>query len=147
MEKITIYFTFSARGIVKFESYYKKIHETVKSLDYVYFDESMDEIKERFYSGSHQERVSEYRKAISCIKKSDIVLLEISTHSLSMGYVLHQALALNKPVVCLYHEDTKAYFVEVIENKNLIIKKYNRENVAYVVKTSLHLAKKKANFY
>lgn len=135
-----VYFTHSARGLSKYESFYKKIYEAVESLNFIHADVLLEENNEKFYSGKHKDRVSEFEKAIDCIKKSDIVLLEISTHSLSMGYVLHQALELEKPVICLCHEDMNAYFVEVINNEKLFVRKYNNTNIEQVVKESLEKA-------
>ncbi len=64
-----------------------------------------------------------------CIKKADIIILEVSTHSLSMGYLLQQGLSMGKPVVALYAEGHNPAFINGIENEKLQIIEYSDENL------------------
>ena len=86
-----IYFTASARGTKQLGQYYKKIFNCVNKLGHKHVDDLICNVDQNnFYEGSHDERVKNYKKSMRYIKIADIVILELSMHSLSMGFLLQK---------------------------------------------------------
>jgi len=86
--------------------------------------------------------VSEYLKVEEKIKKSDVVVVEISGHSTSLGYLFGKTLDMNKPVVVLHEEGSKSLFLKWLKNEKLIICPYNVKNIGLVLNVALKKAEK-----
>lgn len=82
-----------------------------------------------------------YIQSMDSVKKADIVVMEVSGHSMSMGYLISKALEMNKPVVALHKKEQAPIFIKGINDPKLIISEYDDESVDQVIKTAL----KKAN--
>lgn len=125
-----VYFTCSARGTKQLKDNYQKIFEIIKSKGHVHVDDfskSSDAVK--VYVGSHDENLKLYKKAMDCIRSADIIVLEVSTHSLSMGYLMQQGISQGKPVIALYLEGNLPVFAAGIDNEKLQLVEYNLENI------------------
>ena len=136
-----VYFSCSARGTKQFKEMYDKIALEIETLGHRhvsnYFEDSNpDEI----YSSSHEQRVKFYKQTMRHIKSADVVILEVSTHSLSMGFIMQAALAMNKPVIALYIEDRAPAFATGIENEKLQVLDYSSENISRVLVEGLDYA-------
>lgn len=136
-----VYFTASARGVKEYGNYYQQIYESLENLGYEHVDDSIGRIDDNFYSGTHDDKVKEYNLAVKSIKESDIVVLEVSTHSLSMGYVLQRALDMNRPVICLHVVDKVPAFATVIDNEKLQVLEYSKHNLKQVIEEAVDYAK------
>ncbi len=125
-----VYFTASARGKNQYPVQYKQIFEKITDLGHTHLDEFLFEVdEENLYDGAHEDQVRLYEKAMHLIKSSDVVILEVSIHSLSMGYVLHKALETGKPVIALYLKGNEPYFALGIENDKLQVVEYEVDNL------------------
>jgi len=122
-----IYFVASPRAIGGEGSFLKQMYDYLKKSNsmtsdlLVRLDE--DNVKE-FYGASHKEVVEHYKKTMLAIKKADMVIVEVSLHSMSMGFIVNKALELNKPVIALYKKGFEPYFFSGIENEKLRILEY-----------------------
>jgi len=59
------------------------------------------------------------------LQDADIVIAEVSTPSLGVGYEIGLAEKLGKKIICLYKEGSNKSLSAMINgNKNLIVKKY-----------------------
>ncbi|GIK83552.1 MAG: hypothetical protein BroJett025_01740 [Patescibacteria group bacterium] len=142
-----VYFTCSARGTQNFSNSYQKIYETVKKLGHEHTsDYAKDSDPGEVYGYSHEERVSLYEEAIRDLKSSDVVLLEVSTHSLTMGYLMQMALTLGKPVIALHLKDYKPAFAAGIEDDKLQVIEYTNEMLSEVLGDALEYAQSKMDF-
>ncbi|MBP7768391.1 hypothetical protein KA082_00955 [Candidatus Woesebacteria bacterium] len=136
-----VYFTASARGTKNHLSIYRKIYQIIDELGNVNLDDLVCTIQEEnFYNGAHSDKVSLYKKSMAYINAADVVVLEVSTHSLSMGYLMNKALDMGKPVIALYSENNDPYFAEGINNDKLQLLKYSEENLDTVLKSALEYA-------
>jgi hypothetical protein len=81
-----------------------------------------------------------YIKSIDSVKKADIVVMEVSGHSMSMGYLISKALEMNKPVIALHKKEHVPVFIKGINDSKLIISEYDGENVESVIKESFKKA-------
>ena len=125
-----VYFTASARGKNQYSVQYKQIFEKITDLGHTHLDEFLFEVdEENLYDGAHEDQVRLYEKAMHLIKSSDVVILEVSIHSLSMGYVLHKALETGKPVIALFLKGNEPYFALGIDNDKLQVVEYEVDNL------------------
>ena len=66
-----------------------------------------------------------YERDVAWMKESNVVITEVSTPSLGVGYEIGSAQFLNKKILCLYREGSKSRISRMISgNKNLIFKTY-----------------------
>lgn len=136
-----IYYTASARGLKSFQNEYKKIYNCISNLGHQNLDDLVFNINESdFYGGNHAEQTKLYERTIKLIKKSDLVVLEVSVPSLSMGYVLHKSLELGKPVIVLYQPGNPPYFAQGIENDKLQVIEYSDKDLESTLKDAIDYA-------
>lgn len=65
-----------------------------------------------------------YTRDIDWIKEADVLVADISTPSLGVGYELAFAESLHKKVLCLYREQDKLVSAMIAGNKNFLVKSY-----------------------
>lgn len=141
-----VYLNASARGFSDFGDNYIQIYDLLEDLGNQHVDDSLNRIDdERFYSGSHEEKVREFETNMQAIKSADVVILEVSVHSLSMGYILNRALELGKPVIALYLKGHEPTFAQVIEDDRLQVVEYNLDNLKKVIQSALEESKDQAD--
>lgn len=136
-----IYFTASARGVKEFGQDYQAIYKKIQELGHQNLDDLVAKVDgDSFYSEPSQEKNKLHAQAMKNIQMADVVILEISLHSLSMGYVMHRALELGKPVIALYTAGNLPYFASTIENDKLQVIEYTKEDLGDVLQTALEYA-------
>ncbi len=138
-----VFFTASLRGQKKLINDYQKIFETIEKLGCQNLDDFIlkgDFPKLRGSSDRH--RVALLRKAIKQIKKADIIVLEVSVHSLSMGYLMNRSLEEGKPVILLYKEGIRPFLPIGVEDPNLQTVPYSEGDLVAVLKDALEEAKR-----
>ncbi len=141
-----IYFTCSARGEEDFGSYYAQIFKSVEECGHVHVsDYREDNDAEQIYQSDHQYKIQMFKDHLENIRLADVVLLEVSTHSLSMGYLMKKALEMGKPVIALYSKGKQPAFALGIEDDRLQVVEYNDKNIFEVVRSSLEYAKDKSD--
>jgi nucleoside 2-deoxyribosyltransferase len=115
-----IYFTASAIGKKLYENNYKKIYGTIEELGYKNLDDLILKINpKKFYLGDEKNRVQVYKNALNFIKQADLVILEVSVNSFSMGYVMDKTLEMGKPVILLYFEGAELFFAQGVQDEKL----------------------------
>ena len=81
-----------------------------------------------------------YIQSVEAVKKADIVVMEVSGHSMSMGYLISKALEMNKPVIALHKKENIPVFINGISDQKLIISGYTEENVEEIMEMALKKA-------
>lgn len=138
-----VYFIASSRLVGEDKELYSKIYKTI-SLEHKMVSDKVwkwakngvDDIKDDV-----QAKKENYNETLKCINKADIVIMEVSGHSMSMGYIISKALEINKPVIAMYITEAEPVFVAGIDDPKLILKEYNKENVEKVIWESIKKAK------
>lgn len=141
-----VYFTASLRGKNNKDLDYSRIFKIIKDLGHQHVDElilSADAGK--FYQGGHQDQAELYRNALENIKNSDLIVLEVSVPSLSMGFLLVKALEASKPVIALYKNDYAPYFALGIDDDRLQVIDYTEENLEIELKSAIEIAQEKTD--
>ncbi|PIR59676.1 MAG: hypothetical protein COU68_04325 [Candidatus Pacebacteria bacterium CG10_big_fil_rev_8_21_14_0_10_45_6] len=137
-----VFYTTSLRNVAKNRDRLETIYVLIEKLGHTNLDKVLFNIPDskKFYDGLHKEKLSHYNRMIACIKKADVVLLEVSTQSLSMGFILHTALGMNKPVIALHTSGKSPFFVQGIEDKRLRVQEYDLETIEKVLTEALEFA-------
>lgn len=81
-----------------------------------------------------------YLESLDSVKKADVVVMEVSGHSMSMGYLISKALEMNKPVIALHKQEHAPNFIKGISDPKLIISEYDEKNVEEILEKSLKTA-------
>ncbi|PIX81498.1 MAG: hypothetical protein COZ34_02940 [Candidatus Pacebacteria bacterium CG_4_10_14_3_um_filter_34_15] len=142
-----IFYTASLRGVKSYRESLQNIYNLIDKLGHKNLDNVLFNIEDRkeFYSGDHDAQIVHFNRIIKSIKDSDIVILEVSTHSLSMGFILHKALEMNKPVIALYQPGNPPFFAQGIENEKLQVIEYSDADVEGTLKDAIDYAQGKAD--
>lgn len=135
-----VYFTASVRGKKDFVVQYEKIFHLLEELGATHLDDTIRSADKELYEGTHGDSVELYNRAIKSIQQADIVILEVSVPSLSMGFVMQRALAIGKPVILLYFKGHVPYFATGIENERLQVVEYSVDSLKELLQASLDYA-------
>lgn len=139
-----VYFVASSRLVGKDTELYLRIYKIISSEHKMVSDKVLKWIKSGIKDLSKESietKKENYLHVIKCIKKADIVVMEISGHSVSMGFILSKAMEENKPVIALYTAEMDPVFVKGIVNSKLILAEYNKKNLEIVISDSINKAK------
>ncbi|MDD4135857.1 MAG: hypothetical protein PHN66_02175 [Candidatus Shapirobacteria bacterium] len=138
-----IYFVASARLVDIEPKLYSRMYLCLSAQGKMVSDKVMKWVKTgvRDMSGAPQKIKREnYIQSIDSVKKADVVVMEVSGHSMSMGYLISNALEMNKPVIALHNKEHTPVFIKGINDSRLIISEYDKENVEQVIKEALNKA-------
>lgn len=149
-----LYFVTSPRSIKNNPVFFKNIYEYLakenKMLNDLVLRMSKGSVDD-FYGASHHERVEHYKKTMDAVKKADLVIVDVTEHSMSMGYIINKALEMSKPVIALYEKGFDPYFFSGIEDIKLQIVEYEKERVLDTIERSIEksrgLADVRFNFF
>ncbi len=139
-----VYFVASSRLVAKDSDFYIRIYKAISSEHKMVSDKVLKWIKSGIKDLSQESietKKENYLHVIKCIKKADIVVMEISGHSVSMGFILSKAMEENKPVIAIYTSEMDPVFVKGIVNPKLILAEYKKENIEQVISDSINKAK------
>ena len=134
-----VYFIASPRFVLKDTQLFENIFEVLDSKVRLIDDSVLRWIKKGFLYDSC------YKTALDKIKKADVVVVEVTGHSMSMGFVIVKAIELNKPVIALYKDKSKQVFLKWMNSNRLIMAPYNKKNIVKVIDNSLKQAVKLAD--
>ncbi|NCN07014.1 MAG: hypothetical protein GW946_04220 [Candidatus Pacebacteria bacterium] len=137
-----VFYTTSLRGVDGYRPILESIYKIIEDLGHTNLDKVLFNIpdKDGFYKGSHSEKVDHFKRMMTCIKDADVIVLEVSTHSLSMGYLLQKALEIGKPVIALHLSGRDPFFLQGIENEKLQIIEYKEDELEQALSASLDYA-------
>lgn len=133
----------SSRLVGKDRDIYTQIYKTISSEHKMVSDKVWKWVKSGIADlrGNDQAKRENYNETLKAITKADVVVMEISGHSMSMGYILSKALEINKPVIAMYRDEAEPVFIAGIGNPKLVLAAYNSTNVEKVIWESLKKAK------
>ena len=136
-----IYFDASGRGFDEYGEKYNAIVGCLEKMGFSVLNNTLSQsVANEYYEGSQEDRVKRYSRLIKLLKESDIVVLEISTHSLSMGYWLQKALELSKPIIALYFKGHKPFFVDGVQDEKLQVIEYTLDDLDKLLEYAISYA-------
>lgn len=93
-----------------------------------------------FYDQSHPEIMEHYKNTVNAVKRADVIVVEGSVHSMSMGYLIEKALGMNKPVIVFHIPDHPPFFFAGIDDERMQIVEYTIDKVNEVVEKAVEYA-------
>jgi len=138
-----LYFVASSRLVGADPKLYSKMYSFLSAEGKMLSDKVQKWIKTgaKDLSGAPQKIAREnYIQSLDSVKKADIVVMEVSGHSMSMGYLISKALEMNKPVIALHKKEHVPVFIKGISDPKLIISEYDSENVEQIIEEALKKA-------
>lgn len=139
-----IYFIASSRLVDTDPKLYEKIYNFISKDNRMVSDKVMQWIKMgviNIQEASKKQKVDNYKTSVDCVKKSDLVIMEVSGHSMSMGYLVSKALEISKPVIALYKKGHMPVFLSGIQDPKLRIVEYENGDVLSVLENAIIKAK------
>jgi hypothetical protein len=134
-----VYFIASSRLVAKDIDLYRRMHESISEGNKMVSKKVWRWLKMGVKDLRHidvKAKRENYQQALKDIKKAEVVVVEVSGHSMSAGYLICQALDMNKAVIALYKGEHKPIFIGGIVNPRLFLIQYNNENVEEIVKST-----------
>lgn len=111
-----IIFVASVNGKQKQKFFYLSIIRILKELgNNVYYEHIIKETPESL-SRSHSKNIKYHKKVIKKIHESDCIVAEITHESISVGYLIHEALKMRKPVLAISRLDIVPNLSMFLEN-------------------------------
>ncbi len=104
---MNVYFAGSIRGGRKDAGLYKKLITYIGRFAVVLTEHVGDSLLTAAEGESYEPRYIHDRD-VRWLSEADVVIAEVSTPSLGVGYEIAQAVRLNKKVLCLYHQKKDA---------------------------------------
>jgi hypothetical protein len=132
-----IYFVASPTVVTKNVVLFKRIYQILAKRDKMVDNSVLKWAEEGFCNSSPG-----YMSAVEKVKKVDVVVAEVSGHSMSMGFIVGKALELNKPVVALYKKGEQKQFLKWMKNKKLVLAPYDTKDLSSVLDESLKKSEK-----
>jgi hypothetical protein len=141
-----IYFVASPRLVIKEPGLYREIHSYLAKDNVMLSDKLMKWSDKKTIEELYEERkdnlTSGFKKTIETLKKADVVMMEVSGHSLSMGFLVSKSLDLCKPIIAFYKKGTRPFFLSGIDDPRFKLMEYNEKNVCEVLDLAVEEAKK-----
>lgn len=120
---MNIYFAGSIRGGREDKELYGEIIQLLSRYGTVLTEHISD--KNLTEMGESLDSRKIYKRDVDWLSKADIIVAEVSTPSLGVGYEVAKAENMNKKIVCIYrNEGTKKLSAMIDGNPNIIKKEY-----------------------
>jgi len=119
-----IYFAGSIRGGRNMADVYKKLIAGLRLIGTVFTEHVGDEQSLRMDDESLRD-LEIFERDMEWIRSSDLMIAEVSQPSLGVGFEIASAIMLEKPVLCLYNENSDNRLSAMISgNSDLTISRY-----------------------
>ncbi len=138
---IKIFYNFSVRSSPGVLISSKNIIKWFKSQKYILtYNAFKNGSASEIYSSEMERLEYLFESATQALKDSDLCILEISTHSLSQGYLLQKALEEGKPTIALHLPNCLPVFVAGIHDSRLQVVEYTPAKMIAVLKEAINYA-------
>lgn len=128
-------------GKEKYQKNYEDIVSAMKKFGNEVFEETIQPSKKYVYEEiGDDEKVAYYKKVLGWMNQADVVVVEATHSSLSIGHELTVALEKGKPVIVLYSEGEAPHFLVGVKSDKLQVMKYSLSTLEKVLKDSMAYA-------
>jgi len=139
-------------GSIKYKEVSLQDYQSIVSIlkhggDTVFYEHVMNFSQNDLDVLDDDKRVKFHKKVIDLIKKSEMVVAEISSQSLSVGYLISMALDLSKPTILLYKGVNKPNIISALEESDkLFVANYKTsDDLKSVLEKLVEKAKSKSD--
>lgn len=135
-----VYFDCSARGAKEHGEYYALIYRVIEELGHTHISDYRESLDLSQVVNSHDRNTKLFKSSMRSIDKCDVLVLEISTNSLTMGYLMQRALSAGKPVIALHLPGHYPLFAAGNEDEKLQVVEYSKDQITLSLRTALDYA-------
>lgn len=136
-----IFFIAPARGIKELKTEYQQIYKAIEQLGHDNVsDLAITTNPDEYYSLPIKDATIHYKKVMRFLREAEVVVIEASSPSLSMGYLVDKTLDLGKPVIILHIEGKLPFFLSAIEDEKVQILEYSLKTAKKVIKSAIDYA-------
>lgn len=136
---MTIYFNASVTGKQNYEDNYQKIVEALKDMGHkVIYEHILDVESSELASETSKQRATHHVKLNQWLNEADVVVVEVSYPSVSVGYEIGLALDKNKPVLALYTTDKAPAALIGERSDKFVLEHYDLDNIRRELKILLN---------
>lgn len=136
-----IFFTSSIRGLKQFQTNLNSIYSAISILGHKYIGNYPFKVTvEEVYFKNPNNNVKLVNDMENFMKECDLMILEVSKHSASMGYMIMKVLSMKKPVIALYVKENNPAFLIGIEDENFQLIEYEPTSVKDTIKKAIKYA-------
>lgn len=135
-----VYFDCSARGIKEHGEYYELIYRVIGELGHTHISNYQESLDLSQVVNSHDRNTKLFKSSMRNIDKCDVLVLEISTNSLTMGFLMQRALSAGKPVIALHLPGHYPLFAAGNEDEKLQVVEYSKDQITLSLRTALDYA-------
>lgn len=134
-----IYLNLSGRSDSSQIDLFRKVQDHLKQSGHeIAFDYLSREHFSDFYQPTSFHVKHIFDQANELIGESDVIILETSTPSITIGYQIFQALKQQKNVICLYTKGNRQLFIDGIDDELFQMWEYSEANYKKVINTALN---------
>lgn len=141
-----IFFVASPRLVIKEPELYRGIHNYLAKNNIMLSSKLLEWTDKKTVEAVYDEKTLKsgggYKKALETLKKADVIMMEVSGHSLSMGFIVSKALDLCKPVVAFYKKGNKPFFLSGINDPKFKLIEYTCQNINEMLDLAIEEVKK-----
>lgn len=102
--------------------YYQEIIRVLKETgDKVFCEHVMGNSQANLDSLSEDKKVQFHKNVMDQVKKADLVVAEITSQSLSVGFLISMSLDLSKPTILLYRGSSKPNIISTLEQSDKLL--------------------------
>lgn len=136
-----VFFAVSLRAHNKFEREYKQIYKLIEKFGYKNLNDLPITVDpENYYKLDEDSLTQSHIDLSGKLKSADIIVIDATIHSLTMGFYIKMALDLDKPTIILHQPGSKPYYFSAIQNERLQILEYTEQTLSEVLKQGLSYA-------
>ena len=134
-----VYFTGSPRALKTLQNEHQAIFDSLKKLGHTQLsDFIITADPDGFYKSEYAAATKHYQRTMRYVKEAEVVIVEVSTHSMSLGFIVNEALGQGKQVIALYLPDHNPFFFANIINEKLQVIEYTIDNLEDKLTRALH---------
>jgi len=117
---VKVVFVASVNGKSKQKFFYLSIIGVIKELGHDVFYEYIIKENPETINKTYKRNIKLHKNLIKNIKNADLIISEITHESVSVGYLIHEALLYNKPVIAMSRLDSTPNISIFLENFTFI---------------------------
>jgi hypothetical protein len=113
-----VFFLAPAEGKAQHDEHYKLITKTVEGLGYKIVMDAAQPTDAEFQKMPEAESAAYFKKMVNNLRQADVVFAEVTQESTLVGYLLSQAMSVEKPVVVFFHGKEEPALFSNLEKMN-----------------------------
>jgi hypothetical protein len=137
-----VFFVGSPRALTHNKSEFEKIYHTITELGHENIFDLMITLDPReFYDRTKDKIRDHYKNTLKCLQVADVIIIESSIHSLTMGYLARMGEELDKPVIILHKPGKEPFFFSGNLDDRFLVVEYTMDTIKDVLKSCFDYAK------